>query len=154
MRAIVVNSGNANAFTGLAGDRTVSETVGAAARMFDCPEIEIFVASTGVIGEPVPAEHISSKLPVLHPSLRSDAWADAAQAITTTDTFPKGAVRTARIGDVTVDPCRDYKGLGDDCPRYGNSAWLHVYRCKDTGTNIAEVAHQCCQPVIQRDHCR
>ena len=116
VRAIVVNSGNANAFTGLAGDRTVSETVGAAARMFDCPEIEIFVASTGVIGEPVPAEHISSKLPVLHPSLRSDAWADAAQAITTTDTFPKGAVRTARIGDVTVTLAGITKGSGMIAP--------------------------------------
>ena len=116
VRAIVVNSGNANAFTGLAGDRTVSETVGAAARLFDCPENEIFVASTGVIGEPVSADHIASKLPVLHPRLRPDAWSDAAHAITTTDTFPKGSVRTARIGDTTVTLAGITKGSGMIAP--------------------------------------
>ena len=116
VRAIVVNSGNANAFTGLAGDRTVSETVGAAARLFDCPETEIFVASTGVIGEPVAANHIASKLPVLHSGLRPDAWADAAHAITTTDTFPKGGVRTARIGDTTVTLAGITKGSGMIAP--------------------------------------
>jgi glutamate N-acetyltransferase/amino-acid N-acetyltransferase len=116
VRAIVVNSDNANAFTGLAGDRAVDETVGVAVHLFDCAETEIFVASTGVIGEPVVSDHIASKLPVLHPALRPDAWADAAQAIMTTDTFPKAAMRTARIGDTTVTLAGITKGSGMIAP--------------------------------------
>ena len=116
VRAIVVNSGNANAFTGLAGDRTVDATVAAAAGLFGCPETEIFVASTGVIGEPVPADHIASKLPVLQGALDSAAWEDAASAIMTTDTFPKAALRTARIGDTQVTLAGITKGSGMVAP--------------------------------------
>ncbi len=115
-RAIVVNSGNANAFTGLAGDRTVEHTVQSAARLFECRQNEIFVASTGVIGEPVPADHIASKLPFLHARLAPDAWEDAANAIMTTDTFPKAAVRTARIGDTPVTIAGITKGSGMVAP--------------------------------------
>ena len=68
VRAIVVNSGNANAFTGNAGDRVVSSTVAAAASLFDCAESEVFVASTGVIGVPVPDDHIAKHLPSLKAS--------------------------------------------------------------------------------------
>ncbi len=116
VRAIVVNSGNANAFTGLAGDRTVDATVAAAAGLFGCPETEIFVASTGVIGEPVPADHIASKLPVLQGALDSAAWEDAASAIMTTDTFPKAAMRTAHIGDTQVTLAGITKGSGMVAP--------------------------------------
>ncbi len=116
VRAIVVNSGNANAFTGRAGDRTVEETVAAAARLFDCQQSEVFVASTGVIGEPVAADHIASKLPLLHTALSPVAWHDAANAIMTTDTFPKAAMRTAHIGDTPVTIAGITKGSGMIAP--------------------------------------
>jgi glutamate N-acetyltransferase/amino-acid N-acetyltransferase len=115
-RAIVVNSGNANAFTGKAGDRTVEETVAAAARLFDCRGDEVYIASTGVIGVPVPPDYIGSKLPGLAKQLRPDGWTDAARAIMTTDTFPKGAVRTARIGDAEVTIAGFAKGSGMIAP--------------------------------------
>ena len=115
-RAIVVNSGNANAFTGKAGDRTVEHTVAAAARLFGCRTDEVYIASTGIIGVPVPPDHIAAKLPVLAQQLRPGGWDDAAQAIMTTDTFPKGAVRTARIGDAEVTVAGIAKGSGMIAP--------------------------------------
>ena len=115
-RAIVVNSGNANAFTGTAGDRTVEHTVAAAARLFACRPDEVYVASTGVIGVPVPPDHIASRLPGVAHALRAGGWDDAAKAIMTTDTFAKGAVRTARIGDAVVTIAGIAKGSGMIAP--------------------------------------
>lgn len=115
-RAIVVNSGNANAFTGNAGDKTVSETVRAAAKMFGCPSNEIYVASTGVIGVPAPPDHIAQNLPKVQAALADDAWDTAAEAILTTDTFAKAAMRTARIGDTEVRLVGIAKGSGMIAP--------------------------------------
>jgi len=115
-RCVVVNSGNANAFTGKAGDRTVEHTVAAAARLFGCTPNEVYIASTGVIGVPVPPDHIAAKLPGVAKLLRPDAWTDAARGIMTTDTFPKGAVRTARIGDAEVTIAGIAKGSGMIAP--------------------------------------
>ena len=116
IRGIVVNSGNANAFTGKAGDRTVAHTVKEAARLLGCPQKEIFVASTGVIGNPVPQDYLSAKLGALHQRLNAHAWADASAAILTTDTFPKVATRTARIGDTEVTLAGMAKGSGMIAP--------------------------------------
>jgi glutamate N-acetyltransferase/amino-acid N-acetyltransferase len=116
VRGIVVNSGNANAFTGKAGDRTVDHTVREAARLLDCPRREIFVASTGVIGVPVPQDYIGQQLPSVHGRLAADAWPEAGQAIMTTDTFPKGATRSARIGDTMVTLVGITKGSGMIAP--------------------------------------
>ena len=116
VRAIVVNSGNANAFTGLAGDRMVARTVKAAAKMFKCPEKEIFVASTGVIGEPVPPGYVAGKLTGMKNRLAPKAWAKAAKAIMTTDTFAKGATRQAMIGGVPVTLNGIAKGSGMVAP--------------------------------------
>jgi glutamate N-acetyltransferase/amino-acid N-acetyltransferase len=102
VRAIVVNSGNSNAFTGRAGEAFVDATVSAAAALAGCAPEEVFVASTGVIGQPIPTDAIAVHLPGLADKLSPDAWTAAAKAIMTTDTFPKGATRTAKIGDVTV----------------------------------------------------
>lgn len=115
-RAIVVNSGNANAFTGKAGDRTVTNTVSEAARLFKCPKKEVFVASTGVIGVPVGQDYISRQLPRLHQALSPNGWQEASQAIMTTDTFPKVAVRRARIGDTDVTIAGIAKGSGMIAP--------------------------------------
>jgi glutamate N-acetyltransferase/amino-acid N-acetyltransferase len=115
-RAVVVNSGNANAFTGGAGDTTVRETVRAAAALFGCPETAVFAASTGVIGVPVPPDHIARALPGLAAALSPAAWADAAAAIMTTDTFAKGATRRAEIGGVPVTLNGIAKGSGMIAP--------------------------------------
>jgi glutamate N-acetyltransferase/amino-acid N-acetyltransferase len=115
-RAIVVNSGNANAFTGKAGDRTVTHTVSEAARLFKCAKKEVFVASTGVIGVPVAQDYISRQLPRLHRALSPDGWAEASQAIMTTDTFPKTSVRRTRIGDTEVMIAGIAKGSGMIAP--------------------------------------
>jgi len=115
-RGLVVNSGNANAFTGVAGDRTVALTAAAAARLLAARPREIFVASTGVIGNVLPDDAIPQRLPDLAARLSDDAWADAARAIMTTDTFPKSAVRTARIGDTEVTVAGIAKGSGMIAP--------------------------------------
>ncbi|MDE0406394.1 MAG: bifunctional glutamate N-acetyltransferase/amino-acid acetyltransferase ArgJ [Alphaproteobacteria bacterium] len=116
-RAIVVNSGNSNAFTGRLGTAAVEHTVAAAAQALGCARGEVFVSSTGVIGEPLPAEStIVQKLPGLARSLSSGAWEGAARAIMTTDTFPKGASATARIGGSTVTIAGIAKGSGMIAP--------------------------------------
>lgn len=116
VRGIVVNSGNANAFTGKAGDRTVSHTVKAAAALLGCKQREVFVASTGVIGVPVPQDYISSQLPKLEKGLSANGWPEASRAIMTTDTFPKLAVREAKIGGETVKIAGIAKGSGMIAP--------------------------------------
>jgi glutamate N-acetyltransferase/amino-acid N-acetyltransferase len=87
-RAIVVNSGNANVFTGRAGRDVCEHTAAAAAQLLGCSPREIFISSTGVIGEPPPADRISGALPKIVPLLDPTAWEPAARAIMTTDTFP------------------------------------------------------------------
>ena len=116
-RAIVVNSGNANAFTGRLGKTAVEHTVRAAAVAFGCAEREVFVSSTGVIGEPLPAEStIVQKLPGLVQALAPGSWDAAARAIMTTDTFPKGASATAKIGGRAVRIAGIAKGSGMIAP--------------------------------------
>jgi glutamate N-acetyltransferase/amino-acid N-acetyltransferase len=117
-RAILVNAGNANAFTGKRGERTVADEVAAAAGALGCREDEVLLASTGVIGEPLPAERITAHLDALAGDLDAGAgaWAGAARAIMTTDTFPKGAVRTARLNGKTVTLAGIAKGSGMIAP--------------------------------------
>ncbi|MDD9917550.1 MAG: bifunctional glutamate N-acetyltransferase/amino-acid acetyltransferase ArgJ, partial [Rhodospirillaceae bacterium] len=115
-RAIVVNSGNANAFTGLAGDTVVAETVKATAKLVGCPKDQVYVASTGVIGEPVPPDYIAGKLPGMVRGLKPGSWRAAAEAIMTTDTFPKAATRTAMIGNTEVTLAGFTKGSGMIAP--------------------------------------
>jgi len=94
-RAVVINSGNANAFTGAVGLQSVAKTVAATARDFRCPKNEVFIASTEVIGEALPDERLIGALGALKRDLAPESWAAAADAIMTTDTFPKGATRQA-----------------------------------------------------------
>ncbi len=115
-RAILVNSGNANAFTGRAGTASVDRTVRAAAAALGCQPTQIFVASTGVIGEPLPDDRITAGLAALVADLDVDAWAAAGAAIMTTDTFPKLATRTAAIDGVTVTINGIAKGSGMIAP--------------------------------------
>jgi glutamate N-acetyltransferase/amino-acid N-acetyltransferase len=115
-RALVVNSGNANAFTGGAGVKTVTAVAKALAAQAKCHPSEIFQASTGVIGEPLNPAPIVNALPQLFAGVRADAWAEAARAIMTTDTFPKAATRKARLGGVTVTLNGIAKGSGMIAP--------------------------------------
>ncbi|MBT4934007.1 MAG: bifunctional glutamate N-acetyltransferase/amino-acid acetyltransferase ArgJ [Rhodospirillaceae bacterium] len=115
-QVLIVNSGNANAFTGQAGVYSVERTVEAAADLFSCRPSKVFVASTGVIGETLADDKLTAALPGLEGSLDGDNWHDAAQAIMTTDTFSKGASRTAMIGDVEVTINGIAKGSGMIAP--------------------------------------
>ena len=101
-RALVANSGNANAFTGAAGMEAVEATVEAAADLFPCRPSTVFVASTGVIGGPLGADKITAALPALKDRLSPAAWEQSALAIMTTDTYPKGATRTVDLGGHAV----------------------------------------------------
>jgi len=114
--ALVVNSGNANAFTGKAGDASVKRTVEAAAALFSCCPSKVFVASTGVIGEPLPDEKLTAILPTVQEALDENNWEKAAQSILTTDTFAKGASCTADIGGTLVTINGIAKGSGMIAP--------------------------------------
>ncbi len=116
VRAVVVNSGNANVFTGSAGRRVVESTAAGAARLFGCDPREVYIASTGVIGEPPPADRISAALPTAVARLDAAAWEPAARAIMTTDTFPKGAGAVAEIDGVPVRVNGFCKGSGMIAP--------------------------------------
>jgi len=115
-QALIVNSGNANAFTGKAGDGSVERTVAATADVVTCRPSKVFVASTGVIGEPLADDKLTAALPALKESLSDDIWQQAATAIMTTDTYAKGATRTADIGGVTVTLNGIAKGSGMIAP--------------------------------------
>ena len=115
-RMVVVNAGNANVFTGKAGREACSATAAAAAKLAGCPAKQVFVASTGVIGEVLPHEKLIAALPGLHKKLSDDGWEAAARGIMTTDTFPKAATRVAQIGDAQVRITGIAKGSGMIAP--------------------------------------
>jgi len=115
-RALIVNSGNANAFTGAAGLRAAASVAEAAAKATGAPAHEIYLASTGVIGEPLEAGRITRALDKLIAGARPDALMDAAKAIMTTDTFPKVATARAKIGDTEVTINGMAKGAGMIAP--------------------------------------
>jgi glutamate N-acetyltransferase/amino-acid N-acetyltransferase len=115
-RVVVVNAGNANVFTGKAGRESCAATAGAAAKLLECPARQVFVASTGVIGEVLPHEKLIAVLPALQESLAADGWDAAARGIITTDTFPKASTRAAQIGDATVRITGIAKGSGMIAP--------------------------------------
>jgi glutamate N-acetyltransferase/amino-acid N-acetyltransferase len=98
-RALVVNSGNANAFTGMRGRQAVEVSAGAAAEAVGCRVDEVFLASTGVIGEPLDPAPFAANLGRLAAEAEPGRFLDAARAIMTTDTFPKLATRKVAIGD-------------------------------------------------------
>jgi len=115
-RVLVVNSGNANAFTGRRGKEATDMTGGAAAEAAGCRPDEVFLASTGVIGEPLDARRFSHLLAGMARDARPGRWMDAAAAIMTTDTYPKAATATARLGDATVTINGIAKGAGMIAP--------------------------------------
>ncbi|MBF0339795.1 MAG: bifunctional glutamate N-acetyltransferase/amino-acid acetyltransferase ArgJ [Magnetococcales bacterium] len=111
-RALVVNSGNANAVTGVVGMQATLTVGAAVARLLGVEEREVFVASTGVIGVPLPVEPMLEGVEELSGRLAEDAWLAAARAIMTTDTFPKLAVRQVVIDAQSVTLVGIAKGAG------------------------------------------
>jgi glutamate N-acetyltransferase/amino-acid N-acetyltransferase len=115
-RALVVNSGNANAFTGKTGRQACQFTARLAAAAVGCKREEVFLASTGVIGEPLDARVFDGVMEGLVAKADDGGWLDAAKAIMTTDTFPKVATATAAIGKATVTINGIAKGAGMIAP--------------------------------------
>ncbi|WP_083195026.1 bifunctional glutamate N-acetyltransferase/amino-acid acetyltransferase ArgJ [Pararhodobacter sp. CCB-MM2] len=114
--AILVNSGNSNAFTGARGWASVNALSASVAEKLGVPETRVFTSSTGVIGEPLPHDRIEAALDGLVSGLKPDGIADAARAIMTTDTFPKGAMATLEIGGQTATIAGIAKGSGMIAP--------------------------------------
>ncbi len=115
-RALLVNSGNANAFTGRLGEDSTAAIARAVAATLGCRPREVFLASTGVIGEPLPHERILKAMASLEAGLKPAGWAAAARAIMTTDTFAKSATRVAEIGGRRVTLNGIAKGSGMIAP--------------------------------------
>ena len=114
--ALLVNSGNANAFTGKHGREATRLSAQLAARAIGCPSSQVFLASTGVIGEPLDATRFSAVMRELVTNAASGEWQRAARAMMTTDTFPKGATAVARLGATPVTVCGIAKGAGMIAP--------------------------------------
>ena len=115
-RALVVNSGNANAFTGKSGRQATKLTADLAAKAAGCKPSDVFLASTGVIGEPLDATKFGSVMDALVASAKSGDFLAAARAIMTTDTFPKLATARAKVGKDTVTINGIAKGAGMIAP--------------------------------------
>jgi glutamate N-acetyltransferase/amino-acid N-acetyltransferase len=116
VRGLVVNAGNANAFTGDLGTQAVELSVDHVARVIGCQRNEVYTASTGVIGVPMPMDKMSAAFDVLSSRFHDDAWEAAARAIMTTDTYPKAATRSKAIDGVGITVNGIAKGSGMIAP--------------------------------------
>lgn len=114
--AILVNSGNSNAFTGHYGQTSVAEITAAVAQITGLPSTRVFTASTGVIGEPLPHDRIIAQIAALNDGLQDTALEAAAEAIMTTDTFAKGASAKVTVEGKTVSIAGIAKGSGMIAP--------------------------------------
>jgi len=139
-QGLIVNAGNANAFTGQAGLDSVNRVVEAVADVLECRPSRVFVASTGVIGETLPDDKIRDKLVDLRDNLGQASFEQAAAAIMTTDTFPKGAARQTRIGDGEVRIAGFVKGSGMIAP---DMATMLAYIMTD-----AAISHEVLQGML------
>lgn len=141
--AIIVNSGNSNAFTGKIGDQAVAAVTGAVAEALAIPAARVFSSSTGVIGEPLPFDKITAKVPDLVAALREDAIEMAAHAMMTTDTFPKGAAATVQGDGGVIHIAGIAKGSGMIAP---DMATMLVYLFTD-----AKIAPATLQKLLSRN---
>jgi glutamate N-acetyltransferase/amino-acid N-acetyltransferase len=132
--AIIVNSGNSNAFTGAVGDKAVAEVTQGVALALGLPVARVFSSSTGVIGEPLPYEKITAQIPTLAATLREDAIQMAAHAMMTTDTFPKGASASVQGDGGTIQIAGIAKGSGMIAP---DMATMLVYLFTDAKISAA-----------------
>jgi len=114
-RALIVNAGNSNAFTGYRGREAVEQIMGQVAQALACPPEQVFVSSTGVIGVPLPKDKARTGVAAALEAAPC-SWEEAARTIGTTDTFPKGAAATAMIGETQVRFAAIIKGSGMIAP--------------------------------------
>jgi len=136
IRALVVNTGNANAGTGEEGMRRARQTCQQVAELLSCAEQQVLPFSTGVIMEPLPIERIVAGLPNCVADLKQDNWHDAAHAIMTTDIVAKGVSRTLQIGGKTVTITGIAKGSGMIHP---NMATMLGYIATDAAISQASL---------------
>ncbi len=141
--AIIVNSGNSNAFTGKIGDEAVAAVTSAVAEALAIPAVRVFSSSTGVIGEPLPFAKITAKVPDLVAALREDAIEMAAHAMMTTDTFPKGSGATVQGDGGAIHIAGIAKGSGMIAP---DMATMLVYIFTD-----AKIAPATLQKLLSRN---
>ena len=141
-RALIVNSGNANAFTGGVGAAAVAHVADAAAKAIGAAPNEIFMASTGVIGEPLDATRITRVIDTLVADAREDTLLAAAKAIMTTDTYPKIATARVKLGDGEVVISGIAKGAGMIAP---DMATMLAYVFTD-----AAIASQALQAMLSK----
>lgn len=134
--AIIVNSGNSNAFTGKVGDKAVAAVTEGVASALSIPASRVFSSSTGVIGEPLPFEKITAVIPQLMADLKEDAIEMAAHAMMTTDTFPKGAAATIQGEGGTINIAGIAKGSGMIAP---DMATMLVYIFTDAKVSAANL---------------
>jgi glutamate N-acetyltransferase/amino-acid N-acetyltransferase len=132
--AIIVNSGNSNAFTGKVGDEAVAAVTGGVAEALGIPASRVFSSSTGVIGEPLPYERITAKIPALVQALDEGGIEMAAHAMMTTDTFPKGAAATVQGEGGVIHIAGIAKGSGMIAP---DMATMLVYIFTDAKISAA-----------------
>ncbi|QMU59378.1 MAG: bifunctional glutamate N-acetyltransferase/amino-acid acetyltransferase ArgJ [Boseongicola sp.] len=142
--AILVNSGNANAFTGIKGVQAVEAVTDAVAATLNIPQSRVFTSSTGVIGEALPHDRITTVVNGLTDTLSPDGIAAAAQAIMTTDTFPKGAGRTVQIDGKPVKIAGIAKGSGMIAPDMATML-VYIFTDAEIGFDALQqlVANQC-----------
>jgi glutamate N-acetyltransferase/amino-acid N-acetyltransferase len=141
--AIIVNSGNSNAFTGALGQQSVDAVTGSVAEALGIPSARVFSSSTGVIGEPLPHKRITAVIDDLVAGLQNDAVDMAAQAIMTTDTFPKGSAATVQGEGGTIHISGIAKGSGMIAP---DMATMLVYIFTD-----AKIAPAALQRMLSRN---
>lgn len=141
--AIIVNSGNSNAFTGKLGDQAVAAVTSAVAKELGIPAARVYSSSTGVIGEPLPYDRITAKVPDLARALTEAAIEGAAQAIMTTDTFPKGAAATVQGEGGVINIAGIAKGSGMIAP---DMATMLVYIFTD-----AKISQSSLQKMVSRN---
>ena len=134
--AIIVNSGNSNAFTGAIGDQAVAAVTGGVAAALDIPASRVYSSSTGVIGEPLPYEKITAVIDALKETLSEEAIQGAAEAIMTTDTFPKGATATIEGEGGAINIVGIAKGSGMIAP---DMATMLVYIFTDAKISQANL---------------
>lgn len=137
--AIVVNSGNSNAFTGKVGDEAVAAVTGAAAEALGLPATRVFSSSTGVIGEPLPHGKITAVVPALAADLAETGIQMAAEAIMTTDTFPKGAAATIEGEGGPIQIAGIAKGSGMIAPDMATMLVYIFTDAKISATNLQKM---------------
>jgi glutamate N-acetyltransferase/amino-acid N-acetyltransferase len=141
--AIIVNSGNSNAFTGALGQQSVDAVTSGVAEALGIPTSRVFSSSTGVIGEPLPHDRITAVIPELVTSLKTDAVEMAAAAIMTTDTFAKGAAATIQGDGGEIHISGIAKGSGMIAP---DMATMLVYIFTD-----AKITQNMLQKMLSRN---